>query len=229
MRAQTQEMEVERWALAPESLEAAQRHAVELANRLASERTLSSIGGDLSILVDEIGELSEAMAVIEPVLAAAMFTNALELAKVLGREDQGAWEQANLSVQSIAQGLEVLLDGAPAALAGIDPKQAARWLANALRPATQAQLSDLLGIGERTLQHWLSAQDPSRPDGSNFERMQRLLLVVGRLRHVFTSQGLMEWLAQPIPALRKLSPAQAIKDDPGFQSVMRIAAGLRAA
>jgi hypothetical protein len=225
MRAQILEP---RWLLDPEQLASARQHAMELANHLARMSDPRQIADDLGAFVDEIRGLSEPVAVGQPLLAGSLFNNAIELAKAIGRlDDPQTQENANLSVHSIAQLLELLSEEVPAGMAEVEPKAAIRWLADTLRPATQPELADLLGVGERTLQHWLSPHEAASPSGQNLERLRRVLLMTARLRPMFTAQGLLEWLRTPIPALGRRSPATALESDEGFARVMRVAAELR--
>lgn len=217
------------WRIDPEGLNAIRASAIQLSNRLATTGIGDEVEPELVGLIDAGMQLIGPAAIDRPLLAGTLSANLVELAKASGRlSDPEFSDRVSLNLQSIVQVLDEVEEGLPAAMAEVDAKSAVRWLAAMLKPATQAEIAAMIGVGERALQHWLSPNEASAPSGPNLDRLRHLLLLAGRLRPMFTADGFAEWIRRPIPGLAERSPGEALETEDGFSKVMRIAAQLRA-
>jgi hypothetical protein len=92
--------------------------------------------------------------------------------------------------------------------------EVARWLEATLPSVSQQRKADLLRVGVRTYQRWISGRETSTPSGEDERRLRVVARIVNQLRHSLTGVGVVEWFDHPRADLDGASPADVL-DDPG--------------
>lgn len=105
-------------------------------------------------------------------------------------------------------------------------KQVAQWLVGATS-VSQRELAGLVGVGERTLQRWVSPSDRSAPEGDNERRLRAIARVFTQLRHSLTGVGAIQWSERPRPELANRTPADLLNEPDAAARLTELAAGMR--
>lgn len=82
-------------------------------------------------------------------------------------------------------------------------KEVLRWLDEKLA-VPQHRKADLLGVGERTYQRWISTTESAAPEGAQELRVRIVARVTNQLRHVLTGPGVVQWFETPLQTLTML-------------------------
>jgi uncharacterized protein (DUF2384 family) len=105
-------------------------------------------------------------------------------------------------------------------------KDVVRWLDQVIA-VPQRRKAEVLGVAARTYQRWVSATDPTVPDGEE-ERVIRLLArIAGQLRHSLGGPGVIDWLEHPRDELDGARPIDRLQDPAGTDAVLRLAVAAR--
>lgn len=210
-------------------------HPDLIAHELAEAgRALSRVDApppSVRALVEELSDQVVAMG-IEPLTSIdtlfwAMLQNAaLSATRALQVDDEReqrrrlrvSLEQLRFLFARLAEGREVAEDR--------DPKEVARWLAETLA-VSQRRLAELLGVGDRTLQRWLSRTDATSPDGEDARRLWLVARLASQLRHSFAGAGVTAWLEEPNAGLEGARPTDLLADPGQAENLMRSAIASR--
>jgi hypothetical protein len=101
--------------------------------------------------------------------------------------------------------------------------EVARWLEATLPSVSQQRKAELLRVGVRTYQRWISGRGTSTPAGDDERRLRVVARIVNQLRHSLTGVGVVEWFDHPRADLDGASPA-AVLDDPDRLELLLAAA-----
>lgn len=201
----------------------------EATQRLAiSER----VPDEVATLVDSFDVLLYArnpeagFAAADPYLAEGLLGGAVVCLKALRHDDERlARRDLRLGLEQVRQALRDMLDEHPVRT-DRDSKELVRWLA-ATTSVPQAELAEVLGVGARTVQRWLSDGDTAAPVGDDDMRLRVVARLVNHLRHSFTGHGAIRWLQRPHPQLENAAPAELLDDETRFPELVHLAARAR--
>lgn len=204
-------------------------HEVGEANqRLARERDVpSSILALISDLSDAIGEADNAtISQVDPSLwiqiqAAALRAQsaaALDDAREQRRAVRIALEQIRFLFARLAERRPVAEDR--------PIKDVLAWLDAALH-VPQRRKADLLGVGERTYQRWVSSNETAAPEGAQELRVRVVARVTAQLRHVLTGTGVADWFETPMEYLDDRRPLDVLGDPVATEQVLHLAVAPR--
>ena len=104
--------------------------------------------------------------------------------------------------------------------------EVARWLTQTL-DVPQGRLAALLGVGGRTLQRWVSENDPTRPSGEDERRLREVARLANQLRHGLTGRGVVAWFERPRIELEGRTPAELLEDERAFPRLATLASSAR--
>jgi putative toxin-antitoxin system antitoxin component (TIGR02293 family) len=197
--------------------------------RLAISETVPD---EVATLVDRFDELLYArnpeagFASTDPYLAEGLLGGAVVCLKALRHDDERlARRDLRLGLEQVRQALRDMVDE-HAVRADRDSTELVRWLAETAS-VPQAELADVLGVGARTLQRWLSETDAAAPAGDDDMRLRVVARLVNHLRHSFTGHGAIRWLQRPHPQLDNAAPAELLDDETRFPELVHLAARAR--
>lgn len=105
--------------------------------------------------------------------------------------------------------------------------EVARWLEETLPSISQRRKADLLGVGLRTYQRWVSEGDPTTPSGDDERRLRVVGRIVNQLRHSLTGPGVIDWFEYPRADLDGASPAHVVTDPSRLDALLAAAAASR--
>jgi hypothetical protein len=105
--------------------------------------------------------------------------------------------------------------------------EVARWLEATLPSVSQQQKADLLRVGGRTYQRWISDREPTTPSGEDERRLRVVARLVNQLRHSLTGPGVIEWFDHPRADLDGASPADTLDDPARLEPLLAAAAASR--
>lgn len=147
------------------------------------------------------------------------------LAAVHEADPRARRDALRLALERLRFVLNRFADGAPVAEERpID--EVVRWLDAAL-PVPQRRKAELLGVGERTFQRWISETAPTRPDAADEQRVRVVARLVAQLRHGLTGAGVVDWLEHPRPQLRGRRPIDLVADVAATERLMGLAGAAR--
>jgi hypothetical protein len=106
-------------------------------------------------------------------------------------------------------------------------KEVARWLETTLRSVSQQQKADLLHVGARTYQRWISDRDVTSPTGTDERRLRVVARIANQLRHSLTGPGVIEWFNRPRADLDGASPSDVLDDPDRLEGLLAAAAASR--
>lgn len=162
----------------------------------------------------------------DPYLAEGLLGGAVVCLKALRHDDERlARRDLRFGLEQVRQALRDMLDERPVR-ADRDSKELLRWLATTTS-VPQAELAEVLGVGTRTLQRWLSDSDAAEPAGDDDMRLRVVARLVNHLRHSFTGHGAIRWLQRPHPKLANAAPAELLDDETRFPELIHLAARAR--
>jgi len=105
--------------------------------------------------------------------------------------------------------------------------EVARWLETTLGSVSQQQKAQLLQVGARTYQRWISDHDATTPTAEDERRLRVVARIVNQLRHSLTGPGVIEWFGHPRADLEGASPAEVLDDANRLESLLAAAAASR--
>lgn len=103
--------------------------------------------------------------------------------------------------------------------------EVAAWLEATLGSVPQARKAELLGVGVRTWQRWVSAT--SAPAGGDELRLRVVARIVNQLRHSLTGPGVVDWFEHPRADLRQSRPLDVLDDPDRLEELLAAAAASR--
>jgi hypothetical protein len=105
--------------------------------------------------------------------------------------------------------------------------EVARWLETTLGSVSQQQKAQLLHVGARTYQRWISDHDATTPTAEDERRLRVVARIVNQLRHSLTGPGVIEWFDHPRADLDGSSPADVLGDPDRLEPLLAAAAASR--
>jgi hypothetical protein len=105
--------------------------------------------------------------------------------------------------------------------------EVARWLEATLPSVSQQRKADLLRVGLRTYQRWISGSEASTPTGADERRLRVVARIVNQLRHSLTAPGVIEWFGHPRADLDGAPPADVVDDPDRLEALLAAAAASR--
>jgi hypothetical protein len=102
-----------------------------------------------------------------------------------------------------------------------------RWLEATLPSVAQPRKADLLGVGLRTYQRWISERATTAPSSSDERRLRIVARIVNQLRHSLTGPGVVEWFEHPRADLDGAAPATVLDDPDRLETLLAAAAASR--
>jgi uncharacterized protein (DUF2384 family) len=105
-------------------------------------------------------------------------------------------------------------------------KDVLAWLDEKLH-VPQRRKADLLGVGERTYQRWISPSETAAPEGPQERRVRVVARVTAQLRHVLTGTGVADWFETPIEDLDDRKPLDVLGDPVAIEQVLHLAVAPR--
>jgi len=200
-------------------------HELAEANRRLSRKaeTPSSVVGMVEALADAISEGDEEeLAVVNPWLWIRLQRAALRAQASLREDDPRRRRQLRLALEQMRFLFARIAEREP--IGEDEPANAVvRWLEATLPSVSQQRKADLLRVGVRTYQRWISDREASTPTGEDERRLRVVARIVNQLRHSLTGPGVIEWFHYPRADLDGASPAD-ILDEPDRLEVLLAAA-----
>jgi uncharacterized protein (DUF2384 family) len=200
----------------------------EANRRLAREaETAPSIVGLVEDVADAIGESDDHdLAAINPWLWIQVQRAALHAQSALRRDDPDRRRQLRLAIEQMRFLFARIADRQPV---GEDQpsEEIAHWLEQTLSSVSQQRKADLLGVGLRTYQRWVSAREPSAPSGDDDRRLRVVARIVNQLRHSLTGPGVVDWFEHPRADLDQERPLDLLQDPDRLEELLAAAAASR--
>jgi uncharacterized protein (DUF2384 family) len=106
-------------------------------------------------------------------------------------------------------------------------KEVLSWLDTKLG-VPQKRKADLLGVGERTYQRWVSRSETAAPEGPQELRARIVARITAQLRHVLTGPGVVEWFETPRQELDGAAPIDLLFDASATERLLELAVAPRA-
>lgn len=101
-----------------------------------------------------------------------------------------------------------------------------RWLDEKLA-VPQRQKAELLGVGERTYQRWVSTTESAAPEGGQERRVRLVARMTAQLRHVLTGPGVVDWFETPNHELGDVAPIDLLLDASATERLLELAVAPR--
>jgi hypothetical protein len=208
---------------------AAIEHELGEANRrLAREpETHASIIELVQDVADAIGVGREHdVAVVNPWLWIQVQAAALRAQSALREDDPKRRRELRLALEQMRFLFARIAEREPI---GEDrsPGEVAAWLETTLPSVSQQRKAQLLGVGLRTYQRWVSDRETTTPSGDEERRLRVVARIVNQLRHSLTGPGVVEWFERPRADLDGASPADALDDPSRLELLLAAAAASR--
>jgi hypothetical protein len=92
---------------------------------------------------------------------------------------------------------------------------------------SQERKAQLLDVGLRTYQRWVSDRETTTPSGDEERRLRVVARIVNQLRHSLTGLGVVEWFERPRADLEGASPAETLEDPDRLEVLLAAAAASR--
>jgi uncharacterized protein (DUF2384 family) len=105
-------------------------------------------------------------------------------------------------------------------------KDVLQWL-DAKLAVPQRRKADLLGVGERTYQRWISTSESAAPDSPHELRARIVARITAQLRHVLTGPGVAEWFDTPLQELGGAAPIDLLFDASATEHLLELAVAPR--
>jgi hypothetical protein len=105
--------------------------------------------------------------------------------------------------------------------------EVARWLESTLPSVAQPQKANLLGVGLRTYQRWVSDRESTMPTGRDERRLRVVARIVNQLRHSLTGPGVVDWFEHPRADLGGSPPVEVLDDADRLEPLLAAAAASR--
>ena len=100
------------------------------------------------------------------------------------------------------------------------------WL-DAKLDVPQKRKADLLGVGDRTYQRWVSRSESAAPDGPQELRARIVARITAQLRHVLTGPGVVDWFETPSRELSGTAPIELLYDPSATERLLGLAVAPR--
>jgi hypothetical protein len=204
------------------------RELSEANRRLALEpETPLSIVGLVEDLTDAIGGADDhALAAINPWLWIAVQGAALRAQSALREADPDRRRHLRLALEQLRFLFARIADRQP--VGEDEPSDAvARWLEATLPSVSQQRKADLLGVGLRTYQRWVSERERAAPAGDDDRRLRVVARLVNQLRHSLTGPGVVDWFEHPRADLGGARPVELLDDPDRLEPLLAAAAASR--
>lgn len=101
-------------------------------------------------------------------------------------------------------------------------KEVLLWLDSKL-DVPQKRKADLLGVGERTYQRWVSRSESAAPDGPQEFRARIVARITAQLRHALTGPGVVDWFESPNRDLSGTAPIDLLYDPSSMERLLELA------
>jgi uncharacterized protein (DUF2384 family) len=204
-------------------------HELEEANRrLAREEEVpASITGLIGELAEQIADAdARDLQAIDPYLWIELQQAALRALAALREDDVRAQRrQIRISLEQLRFLLTRLAERQPVS-DDRSPNEVARWLDDVLA-VSQQRKAELLGIGSRTYQRWISESNPTTPDADDEHVLRLLARLVNQLRHSLGGTGVVEWLEHQHDELDGARPIDALRDPDAIEPLLSLAVSTR--
>ncbi len=105
-------------------------------------------------------------------------------------------------------------------------KEVMFWLDTKL-DVPQKRKADLLGVGERTYQRWVSRNESAAPEGPQELRARIVARITAQLRHVLTGPGVVEWFETPKREVGGIAPIDLLYDASATERLLELAVAPR--
>jgi hypothetical protein len=205
-----------------------QTAAAEVARLNDLLATRSTIPPEVSEGVREIAAAIEQTGLarweaIDPRHALVMLRAAVSAQRALEEPDSpAARDQLRIALESLRQAFAAIAESQPVSDER-SAKEIVRWLAETTE-VPQARLAELLGVSARHFQRWVSANEPSQPEGEEARKVRAVARIVNQLRFVLSPAGAIEWFGWPRSDLGG-EPPVALLADPQRQPELTAVAG----
>jgi hypothetical protein len=204
-------------------------HELGEANRRLSREaeTPPSVIGLVEDLTDAISEGDEhELAVVNPWLWIRVQGAALRAQASLREDDPRRRRQLRLALEQMRFLFARLGEREPI---GEDQpaSEVARWLETTLPSVSQQQKADLLRVGVRTYQRWISDRETTTPTGDDERRLRVVARIANQLRHSLTGPGVIEWFEHPRADLDGAAPVDVLDDSDRLEPLLAAAAASR--
>jgi uncharacterized protein (DUF2384 family) len=200
----------------------------EANRRLAREaETPPSVIGLVEDVTDAIaaGDDHE-LANVNPWLWIAIQRAALRAQSALRAHDPARRRQLRLALEQMRFLVARIADRQPV---GEDRPagEIVRWLEEKLPSISQQRKAELLGIGLRTYQRWVSDRAGTTPSGDDERRLRVVARIVNQLRHSLTGPGVIDWFEHPRSDLGGDRPVDLLGDPDRLEALLAAAAASR--
>jgi hypothetical protein len=205
------------------------RELTEAQQRLALERELpDSVRGLVLEVAEAVAQLDDAAtAGVDPYLVIALQRAVLAARNALDAADPAAERRrARVALEQLRHVFGEIAAGQPVA-EDRPAAELARWLL-AITGVPQHRLAELVGVGDRTWQRWVSTADPAQPTGADARRLRIVARIANHLRHTLTGAGVVGWFGRPRDELGGRSPAELLDEPDAVARLTALAAGTRA-
>jgi putative toxin-antitoxin system antitoxin component (TIGR02293 family) len=178
-------------------------------------------------LADQIVDMGvEPLAIVDPVFWTMLQNAALTATRALQIEDDRQQRRRlRVSIEQMRFLFARLAEGKPVAEER-GSKEVVRWLADTLQ-VPQRRLAGVLGVGERTVQRWMSESDATTPDGEDARRLRLVARLANQLRHSFAGPGVVAWLEEPHSELGGHRPVDLLETPGQAEELMQAAIASR--
>jgi hypothetical protein len=204
------------------------RELGEANRRLAREtETPASIVGLVEDVADTIAAGHEhEFAVVNPWLWIRVQGAALRAQAALREDDPRRRRQLRLALEQMRFLFARIAEREPI---GEDrpANDVARWLETTLHSVSQQRKAELLHVGLRTYQRWVSDRETTTPSGEDERRLRVVARIVNQLRHSLTGPGVVEWFERSRADLEGASPAETLDDPEWLERLLAAAAASR--
>lgn len=200
----------------------------EANRRLAREtETPASVVGLVEEVADAIGAGDDsALAVVNPWLWIRVQGAALRAQAALREDDPQRRRRLRLALEQIRFLFARIAEREPI---GEDrpASDVARWLEATLPSVAQPRKAELLGVGLRTYQRWISEREATTPSSEDERRLRVVARIVSQLRHSLTAPGVVEWFEHPRADLDDAAPTTVLDDPDRLEALLAAAAASR--
>jgi uncharacterized protein (DUF2384 family) len=204
-------------------------HEVGEANqRLARETDVpSSIIELINDLSEAIGEVDNAtVSLIDPSLWIQIQAAALRAQRAATLDDDHEQRRAvRITLEQVRFLFARLAERQPVT-EDRPIKDVLAWLDEKLT-VPQRRKADLLGVGERTYQRWISPSETAAPESEQEHRVRVVARVTAQLRHVLTGAGVADWFETPMDDLDGRKPLDVLGDPAATERVLHLAVAPR--
>ena len=207
--------------------EAVVHELAEANGRLALEREVpASIIGLIEDLAMAISEAdAAALASVDPSLWIQIQAAALRAQSATSLDDREQRRAVRITLEQIRFLFARLAERQP--VSEDQPiKDVLAWLDDKLT-VPQRRKADVLGVGERTYQRWISPSEAAEPEAEQEHRVRVVARVTAQLRHVLTGTGVVDWFETPMEELAGEKPLDVLGDPTAVERVLHLAVAPR--